>query len=74
MGLLALDNGELTLAAQYLEQAVDDRVAGVRPYLEAARLRWAAAVKDATVTVPPETLAGIISLLPCYGLSIEMSF
>ena len=63
LGLLALDNGELTLAAQYLEQAVDDRVAGVRPYLEAARLRWAAAVKDATGTVPLETLAGIISLL-----------
>jgi hypothetical protein len=63
MGLLALDNGELTLAARYLEQAVDHRVAGVRPYLEAARLRWAAAVKDETGTVPPETLAGIISLL-----------
>lgn len=63
MGLLALDNGELTLAAQYLEQAVDDRVAGVRPYLEAARLRWAAAVKDESGTVSPEILAGIISLL-----------
>lgn len=63
MGLLALDQGELVLAARYLEQAVDDRVAGVRPYLEAARLRWAAAMKDETGTVPPETLAGIISLL-----------
>ncbi len=63
MGLLALDNGEHILAAQYLEQAVDDRVAGVRPYLEAARLRWAAAVKGGSTTVPPETLAGIISLL-----------
>ncbi|HEY0864013.1 MAG TPA: hypothetical protein VGD97_07915 [Lacunisphaera sp.] len=63
MGLLALDNGELTLAARHLEQAVDARVAGVRPYLEAARLRWAAAVKDESAAVPPEVLAGIINLL-----------
>jgi hypothetical protein len=63
MGLLALDTGELVPAARYLEQAVAGKVAGVRPYLEMARLRWAAAVSDETGAVPPAVLAGIISLL-----------